>query len=261
MSVAAIVGSAFDRPELAGRPLEAVDVETRFGPARLHRYPTERGEAYLLFRHAVPHRYLPNQIPYRAHAAALREVGCDALLITSSCGVLDPDVPLDQPLLVSDLLMIDNRLPDGSACSMFPEPVEGQGHLVMDEGLFSADLSRQVEAIGADMGWTSAPRVIFAYAGGPRTKTAAENRALAATGAQVNSMTVGPEAVLAAELEIPVAAVVIGHKYSVAGGTDPVDRVSLAASLQRSKAAMERFVARFVECAEAPPFANRIYRF
>ena len=69
MPNAVILGSAFERPVLAGRELEPLQMATRFGPALLHWDTKTRG--HVLFRHGVPHRFLPNQIPYRAHTAAL----------------------------------------------------------------------------------------------------------------------------------------------------------------------------------------------
>ena len=56
---------------------------------------------------------------------------------------------------------------------------------------------------------TALPRVVFGYAPGPRTKTAAENAMWARLGADVASMTLAPEIVLANELEIPCAALVV----------------------------------------------------
>ena len=49
---------------------------------------------------------------------------------------------------------------------------------------------------------------------GPRTKTALENKYWLQLGAQVNSMSIGPEVVLAQEMEIPAVALLVGHKYS-----------------------------------------------
>ena len=94
---------------------------------------------------------------------------------------------------------------------MWPAPEPGHGHLVVGEGLLAPALRDQVAGlVGEGLG----PEVVFAYVGGPRTKTPAENRYWAWAGAQVNSMTVGPEVVLANELGIACAAVVVGHKYS-----------------------------------------------
>ena len=148
MSAAVIVGTSFvthSAPALSlgGLPLIEDLVETPHGLAQLHHLGDDAGPI-ILFRHGRPHRYLPHQIPYRAHLAALAQLGVDRLLVTSSVGVLRSDLQLYQPLLLRDLLMPDNRLPDGTACSMFVAPQPGQGHLVIDGGLFDAGLMQQL---------------------------------------------------------------------------------------------------------------------
>jgi len=264
-SVAAIVGSAFctGRAQLDG--LVPHPVTTRWGTVELYRLAAADRPAYLVFRHGRPHRYLPHQIPYRALAQALRELNCGALLTTSSVGVLDAAIPLFRPLLVGDLLMLENRLPDGSPCTMFVEPRSDQGHLVLQEGLVSAALGEQVREICAAGGAPLAGEVIFGYVGGPRTKTAAENRLCARLGMQVNSMTLGPELVLACELEIPCVALVVGHKYSLGddapGGAAALDDRALAETLVRSREQLEQIVLAFLRRARPVPFANRIFRF
>lgn len=259
MATCAILGSAFSTPVLGGKELVPQTVATRFGSVTIYRYG-QAAEAFVLFRHGVPHKYLPHQIPYLAHAEALRLVGCKALLITSSVGVMDPSVPLFTPLLAGDLLMIDNRLPDGSTCTMFREPSAEQGHLVLGDGIFSSPLADEVERLHGQ----AIPRVVFAYVGGPRTKTTAENRALARLGAQVNSMTVGPEAVLAAELGIPVASLLIGHKHS-GGHHGDLPRAErgdeIASSLQASRAATEALTIAFLTSVVPPKAENRLFVF
>jgi purine nucleoside phosphorylase len=256
-SLVVILGSAHDRPQLAGQPLDGPETATTaHGEVALFRYPRADRPAWVLFRHGLPHRRLPNQVPYRAHAAALREVRCGALLATSSVGILDESLPLDTPLLLSDMLMLENRLPDGSACTMFQEPTAGQGHLVVDDGLFSSALSDQIAALLPH----EPRRALFAYVGGPRTKTPAENALLRRLGAQVNSMSVGPEVVLANELEIPTAGLVAGHKRS--GGAGPaLDRAALADTLVRAGGALEQAAARWLEHGSPVPFANQVYRY
>ena len=74
------------------------EVETRFGEVTLYRFQaasdTEALErpAYVIFRHGLPHTWLPHQIPYRAYADALQRLHCRSLLITTSVGVLNPCV-------------------------------------------------------------------------------------------------------------------------------------------------------------------------
>lgn len=259
-AVAVILGSAFSNSLPGQLELEPEDVETEWGSHTLHRVTSVDRPAYVLFRHGLPHRLLPNQINYRAQAAALRAINCKALLVTSSVGVLDADVPLYRPLLVSDLIMLDNRLPDGSACTMFTEPSSTHGHLVFNDGPFASDLTKQVRALAAKVRATIADEVVFAYVQGPRSKTAAENRVWPQLGAQVNSMTLGPEVVLANELEIPCAGLVVGHKYSIPDRDSP-GRDALTSTLDQSRQKQERIVTTFLEEAEPVSFPNSIYRF
>ena len=260
MSVAAILGSAFSDSLPGELDLTPETVETEWGDQTLHRLDAADRPAYVLFRHGLPHRLLPNQINYRAQAAALQAVGCEALLVTSSVGVLDPDVPINRPLLVEDLLMLENRLPDGSACTMFTEPSDEHGHLVLDDSLFATELTEQVRDLAGKVRASVADEVTFAYVQGPRSKTAAENRALPRLGAQVNSMTLGPEVVLANELEIPCAGLVVGHKYSIPD-RDPPEQEALSATLDRSREEQERIVTAFLREGTPVEFPNTIYRF
>ncbi len=258
MSVAVSLGTAFGTPVLGDALLEPVEVRTAFGEVVLYRW---HEEAWVLFRHGLPHRYLPSQIPYRAHAAALHEVGCEALLVTSSAGVLDRSLPLDRPIPVADLLMPDNRLPDGTACTMFVEPQPDQHHLVLDEGLLSHDLTSQVEAFAAERGWAPAPRSVFAYVQGPRTKTEAENLYWAQLGAQLNAMTIGPELVLANELGICCAAICVGHKYSGPGPQDRIEEWQIRDSLEIGRQVIEGLAIDFLERALPTVFRNRVWAF
>lgn len=259
-AVAAILGSAFQDALPEQLNLQPVEVETPWGGQMLHRVRDIDRPAYVLFRHGLPHRLLPNQINYRAQAWALKEAGCGAVLVTSSVGVLDAGVPIYKPLLVEDLIMLENRLPDGQACTMFDTPSAEHGHLVLHDGLFSTPLSKQVRALAAEEGAPIADDVIFAYVGGPRGKTAAENRLWPQLGAQVNSMTLAPEVVLANELEIPCAGLVVGHKYSVPNADAP-EGEAMADTLDRSRVEQERIVTRFLREGRPVPFRNQIYRF
>lgn len=259
--VGAIVGSAFSLDFVAELNGREIRIDTPWGPWPLWEVEAEAGSALVSYRHEAPHRYLPNQIPYRAQATALALAGCRSLLVTSSVGVLDADLPLYQPLLVSDILTMDNRLPDGSACTLFVQPSERHAHLVLKEGLISHRLTNAVGEICTAEGAPVINGVVFGYAGGPRTKTAAENHAWHLIGAQVNSMTVAPEVVLANELEIPCAVLAVGHKYSLASDSGPVDRESISRSLQASESVMRRIVARFLRSARPVPFLNELYRF
>jgi purine nucleoside phosphorylase len=248
-SVAVILGSAFQDSMPRALNLQRIELQTAWGKQALYHAKDFGRPAYVLFRHGLPHRLLPNQINYRSQAQALAQVSCGALLTTSSVGVMDADLPLFKPMLLSDLIMLDNRLPDGSTCTMFTAPSSNQGHLVVTEGLFSVDLNRQIQRLAQDLVHAAKPPVVFAYAAGPRTKTAAENKIWHQLGAQVNSMTLAPEVVLANELNIPCAGLVVGHKYSTPDIKNDADMQSMSDSLESSKGAMETLVLKFLENA------------
>jgi len=256
-----ILGSAFEGSSAGDLALEPETHETEFGPWTLHRVRGLAQPGVVSFRHGRPHRLLPNQIPYRAQLAALRAAGCSSLLVTSSVGLLSAELPLYEPMLVEDLLTLDNRLPDGSACSMFSEPSPGQGHLMLEEGLFSESLSEQVESLAETVGPRIAERVVFGYVGGPRGKTPAENEMWAGLGAEVNSMTLAPEVILANELEIPCAGLVVGHKRSAGRATEVEGEEAIEESLRRSRRATGRLVGAYLREATPVDFANHLYRF
>ena len=260
-SIAIILGSAFDGAFSEKLSLKPENVRTEWGDVVLYRSGLQtRHPAWVLPRHGFPHRLLPHQINYRAQAAALKSVACGALLINSSVGVMDASLPIYKPLLVSDLLMPENRLPDGSTCTMFAEPEAGQGHLLLKEGLFSRILNHQLIKRHHNKIYNDKKGVVFVYAGGPRGKTPAENRMWARLGGQVNSMTLAPEVVLANELEIPVSALVVGHKYSVPGKENPAEG-EISHTLRESRAATEEILLDFILHGEPVQFGNQIYRF
>lgn len=254
-AVAVLAGSAWSQ----GIPWETerLDIETPLGSVPLYRRLDIERPAYILPRHGVPYAWYPQQIPYRAHAWALKAAGVGALLVTSSVGVLQQRVPLDTLLDVGDVVWPDNRLPDGSACTLFG--TEG-GHLVLREGLFNPALRAQVAALCSQHDLALAGPVTFAYAGGPRTKTTAENRLFAAWNADVNSMTFAPEVVLAAEAGIACAGLVVGHKYSHPDIPNP-EGEGIAASLDRSRSQLSLIIDRFL-CEAIPQHpGNELYRF
>ncbi len=260
-SVAVILGSAFGDQIPQELDMQPIDVDTRWGTQTIYSGTAQSGRnMYALIRHGSPHQLLPHQINYRAQAAALKAVGCGALVINSSVGVLDGEIPLYEPLLLTDQLMSENRLPDGSTCSMFTEPEEGQGHLVLNEGLFSEALANQLKQLHGDNIYQRDQETVFVYAGGPRSKTAAENRMWAQLGGHVNSMTVAPEVVLANELEIPVAGLVVGHKYSLPELDNPPEE-EIQESLVNARAATKEILIDFLQQGSPVEFANHIYRY
>ena len=290
-SVAVILGSAFSINPPRDLQLTPHRIMTPWGEVDVHQvsHPELNRPAYLLFRHGFPHQTYPQQLNFRAHAVALKILNCKALLVTSSVGVLDRSVPLDRPLLVHDLLMPDHRLPDGTLCSTLIEPPHAlipltpdvssalqPGHLVLRGPICAQELDSQMNTLVESVGGQLGPSVTFAYVAGPRTKTPAENHYWHTLGAQVNSMSVGPEVVLANELMIPTSALVVGHKYSnthsslakassrkgleVTPGYN-ADHQEMSETLNRSHDMLDHIVTAFLCYAKPVKFPHYIYRY
>lgn len=260
-SIAVILGSAYQNRDLPGIETTELPVNTNWGKQTLYRVIGTESPAFIIYRHNRNEHLLPNQIPYRRLAAALHEINCGALVTTSSVAALDNDISLFRPLVVTDIMMPENRLPDGSTCTMFTEKTAGQGHLILSNGLISRSLNKQLQTISKNFLDHEQRDIIFAYAGGPRSKTAAENRMWAMFGAHVNSMTLAPEIILANEMEIPCAGLIVAHKYSIPGIANPKDSGDIDIQLQKSRDAFETILKDFLMKGQPVPFANHIYRY
>ncbi len=259
-SPAVILGCAFKDTLCDTFNLFPEKIKTKWGLQTVYSSKLETDRTvHVIFRHGVPHKLLPHQINYRAMIESLKIIGCNSLLVTSSVGILNNELPLFTPLLLTDLLMLDNRLPDGSACTMFPDPVPEQGHLVINEGLFSKELSCQIAKYSNNI--IKDRNIIFSYNGGPRTKTSAENQFLKKMGLDVNSMTLAPEVILANELLITCSGLVVGHKYSGSSSKDTFNEDSLSLTLDNSRESMENIIVKYLKLVTPIENKNMLYQF
>lgn len=257
MFVGYITGSGFY--DLAG--FHERSMATRFGPVDLLQGTVGGHPAIVLPRHQAGHTHLPHQINHRANLLALKEAGVDAVVSCTVCGVANPDWQLGAPFLASDLYYPDNRLGDGSICTIFTEPGEaGRGHL-LPTSFFNPSLRSQIHRVLSAVG-TAPTDGCYAHVPGPRFDSRAEIRALRAAGVDFLSQTCGPETILANELELPYALLGFGVDYANGVSTErtPVD--TLKANLTLGKACFESLIRGLSTTGEAPPaFENFIYRF
>lgn len=255
--IAYLTGSGFyEMPGFAKRTLA-----TPFGEAVLAEGANANGEAVLLLpRHGEGHRLLPHQIKHRANLFALKDAGATAIISLSVCGVLQPELPLGRPFVVEDLYFPDNRLGDGSTCTLFTQPGEpGRGHLLA-ASLYHTRLRMALQRHLGTGGETVAP-ARYAHVPGPRFNTPMEIEALRAVGATHLSQTCGPEAVLANELELPYAMVGFSIDYANGVVPEPTPVATLQANLGKAKECFTRLIADFHLSAGELSFENFVYRF
>jgi len=255
--LAFITGSGFYH--LPG--LESTTVTTPFGDASMLRGAPGGLEILLLPRHGEGHRNLPHHINYRANLSALKQAGATAIVTLSVCGVVDPGLPLGEPLVASDIYFPENRLPNGEACTIFTEPgAPGRGHLLADS-LLNDRLTQAAANIAEQKLGRPAPTGVYAHVNGPRFNTRAEIAQLREAQACFLSQTGGPEAVLANELELPFALVGFGVDYANGVAASPTPVETLRQNLEASRAFFENIVAGLHEPNGGFSFTNYVYRF
>lgn len=219
-------------------------------------------EVYLLKRHGEGHERLSSQVDHRANIWALAEVGCTAIIGTTVCGVLDPGVALGSAFIFDDLFFPDNRLPDGSACTMFEHAGEpGRGHYIFGSP-FSANLRAALTKAASGVGAPVVTDGTYAYSVGPRFNTRSEIAWMRSVGAMAVSQTAGPEAVLAGELEIPYALLGFGVDYANGVSAEPTPVEVLNANIGASKSVLSGILAAAISSLESAEFdSGFVYRF
>lgn len=218
-------------------------------------------EVVFILRHGKAHELLASSIAHKANIRALADLEVDAIVGTTVCGIIDPDVPLGTAILFDDLLFPDNRLPDGTPCTFFAEPGDpARAHLIWDEP-FSEAMRAQVRECARRLGIELLEAGTYAYMLGPRFNTRAEVRSLAACGAVAVSQSAGPEAVLAAELEIPYCLVGFGVDYANGVSAEPTAVTELDEHIRESRRVLSALLARLAEDFVPPRFdTGFVYR-
>lgn len=254
--IAFITGSNFY--EISGFCQESR--ETRFGRAFPLRGEAGGREILVLPRHGLNHRNLPHHIDYRANLVALREAGATAVVSLSACGLTTADRPLASPLIAEDLYFPENRLPDGSPCTVFLEPGEaGRGHLLA-QSFFNCALTEAIRGVWKETGREVA-RGVYGHVNGPRFNSRVEIRALAHHGVDFISQTCGPEAVLANELELPYALAGFSVDYANGVREEPTPVKTLQSNLDSATGAFLELIQRLPARVAGCPFENFVYRF
>jgi purine nucleoside phosphorylase len=173
-------------------------------------------EVVHLARHRDGHELVSHQVTHRANVLAMRELGVDAVLAVTVCGTCDPDAELGSLVVFDDLHFLQNRLADGSLCTLHDQPgAPGRGHWVFEDPFSPVLRTALLEAARAT-GREVRDGGCYGHVDGPRFNTKAEIRSLRAAGVTAVSQTAGPETVLFAEAGIPYA--LIGFQTDYANG-------------------------------------------
>jgi len=215
MRIGIITGSGtYALPDFA---VEAArDVATPFGPARITAGTYAGVEVLHVARHGDGHVRLSSAVTHQANIWALRDQGAQAILAVTVCGACDTSIELGSLIVFDDLYFLQNRLPDGSLCTLHTEPGQpGRGHWIFD-GPFSEPLRQALLSAAREVGHPVRDGGCYGHVDGPRFNTRTEIRMLMNAGVCAVSQTAGPETTLAGESNIPYA--LLGYATDYANG-------------------------------------------
>jgi 5'-methylthioadenosine phosphorylase len=201
--------------------VETVELATPYGPPAAPVTIGSVGEHRVAFlpRHGRDHEYAPHAIPYRANVWAMRELGVRSVLAPGAVGSLQPDVHPGEFVLVDQL--VDRTW--GRADTYHDDFAAGVVHVAFAQPFDDAVRATLLDA-GRSCGITMHDGGTVVVIQGPRFSTTAESRWFRSMGWTVVNMTGYPEAVLAAELGLPYAAVGLVTDYDA--GVDGVTAVT-----------------------------------
>jgi purine nucleoside phosphorylase len=244
----------------AGAPTQ---VATRFGEALVTRGQMGEVEVLHLSRHGEGHPRLSNHVTHRANVAALKELGADCVLAVTVCGAVDPSLPLGSLVVFDDLHFLQNRLADGSLCTLYDTPGDLlRGHWIYEDPFADGARGALLEAC-REVGVEARDGGCYGHVDGPRFNTRAEIRSLALAGVTAVSQTAGPETVLCGEAELPYG--LLGYATDYANGVKdeptPVEELIrlIGASSEVFAKVLGLAVPKLAGRALAPP--GTIYRF
>jgi 5'-methylthioadenosine phosphorylase len=220
--------------------VEELTIDTPYGPPSAPVTVGEVGGRRVAFlpRHGRDHSLPPHRVPYRANAWAMRTMGVRAIFGPCASGSLQPEIHPGEFVVVDQL--IDRTA--GRASSFHdgpdsPAPFSPVDHVSFADPYDARLRTVAVEACKAE-GVTVHDGGTVVVIEGPRFSTRAESRWYAAQGFQVINMTQMPEAVLAAELGVPYAAIALITDYDVGlegvPGIEPVTMEEVFATLERN---------------------------
>jgi 5'-methylthioinosine phosphorylase len=171
-------------------------------------------QTVFIARHGYGHTIPPHGVNYRANIWALKHAGAEAIISVASVGGI-------QDHLGPGVLMVPDQIIDytyGRQNTYFDGLDTPVVHVDFTDP-YDAGLRRRVLEAARRAGEPVVDGGTYAATQGPRLETAAEVTRLERDGAHTIGMTGMPEAVLARELEIPYAAILVVVNHAAGRGS------------------------------------------
>ena len=213
--------------------------QTEYGQVPMLCVMSGSNELFFIERHHGDGTTPPHQINHRANIQALSGAGVDAILAVCSVGAIPADFPPGSVGYATqyidftgvDMSFFKDDVKFTSMTEPFDSEMNGKLHQVLSEIQPGLDLGRT-----------------YWLAHGPHFETKAEIDAIEKLGGEVVGMTMPRECKLAAELEIPYAAILVSSNW--AAGREPGDSTK-ALDHSEVSATAETKLGPVIECIKA----------
>ncbi|MGI9336663.1 MAG: purine-nucleoside phosphorylase [Gammaproteobacteria bacterium] len=182
----------------------------------------------------------------RVPVRALRNFGCEVLLLTNAAGSLNVDAAPGSLMLISDHLNLTGANPligeDRASADHLPRFVDLTNAYDADLRAVARDVAR-AEGIELHEG-------VYAFFSGPSFETPAEVRAAGVLGASAVGMSTAPETVLARQCGMRVAAFSVITNFAAGIDGSPLSHEETLAQSARAAHAAERLAAGIVRAVD-----------
>jgi 5'-methylthioadenosine phosphorylase len=233
---AVIGGTGLYDPELLEAPRQA-SVATPYGVVDLYVGSHAGRRIAFLPRHGAGHSLPPHRVNYRGNIWALRQLGVGAVLATSACGSLAPELAPGSLALLDQFLDFTH----GRRSTFFDGGDTGVRHTDMTAP-YCPELRQALGAAAAAAGIPLCPAATYVCTEGPRFETPAEIRAFRQLGGDLVGMTGVPEVVLAREAGLCYAGIAIATNYAAGLAGRPLSHDEVVAAMAAATGAVRRLL-------------------
>lgn len=211
MRIAIIGGSGIYDLDMLGNPQDKV-IETEYGTIKVKMGSYAGQEVVFLARHEKGHALPPHRINYRANIAALKKLGVERIIGTTSVGGISAKLrPGDFVLLNQFIDMTKNR-----TYTFYDDAV----HVDMTHP-YCPEIRETIMKAAGMLKVKVHEKGTYVCTEGPRLETDAEIKMFASLGGDIVGMTNVPECILAREAEICYGGIALVANPA-AGFTDKV---------------------------------------
>jgi len=210
IKAAIIGGTGHESPDYLKDPRE-ISIETPFGKP----YPLlytgflNGNEVYHLVRHGREQGFPPSIVNYRANMYALKELGCNYIFATTTCGSLQEEICPGEFIILDQFIDMTKQRISGIYEDLQPD----EGNYFSMAEPFSDELRDHLIEAAIIEGITVHTKGNILSIDGLRSTSRAESNLYRSWGADVINMSTAPEVILANELGIPFAEVALCTRY------------------------------------------------